>query len=74
MTHTAINPAQSVSVLTLLAAPFTAIGRGLIRLAETNSRAKEVRFLKSLSDAELANRGIMREDIVRHVYNDTFYL
>ena len=45
-----------------------------ITIAETNSRVKEVEHLNHLTDAELAKRGIKREDIVRHVFRDTFYL
>ncbi len=46
----------------------------MVRIAETNGRAKTVERLSMMSDAELAKRGIKREDIVRHVFKDMFYL
>lgn len=41
---------------------------------ESRSRQGEIAALEALSDAELAARGIEREDIVRHVFSDTYYL
>jgi hypothetical protein len=41
------------------------------RIAVANSRIDEIRHLQSLSDAELAKRGINdREEIVYHVFAD----
>ena len=57
-----------------LGAPFRAIGRVLVKIAENNDRVRKVQALHSLSDAELARRGLKRDDIVRHVYGDYFYL
>ncbi len=42
----------------------------LVTIAESNSRVRRVNYLNSLSDAELAQRGLRREDIVRHVFAD----
>ncbi|MHA6326856.1 DUF1127 domain-containing protein [Roseivivax sp. CAU 1753] len=47
---------------------------GVIRLAERNARYRQAECLQAMSDAELAARGLKREDIVRHVYRDRFYL
>lgn len=41
---------------------------------DARSRASEIAFLESLSDAELTKRGLTRDGIVRHVFSDTFYL
>lgn len=46
----------------------------LAGIADNNSRVKEVSRLQALSNAELAERGIGREDIVRHVFRDVYYL
>ena len=54
--------------------PFRAIWNGLIMLAEANPRMKRVQALQRLSDAQLAERGIKREDIVRVVFRDVLYL
>lgn len=49
-------------------APFRAIGRGLIRMAENSSRMKAVERLNALSDEELAARGLNRVDEVRRIF------
>lgn len=49
------------------------IWNALIRVGEANSRVQRIEALSALSDAELAARGLRREDIIRHVMSD-FYL
>lgn len=44
------------------------------RLAEAQNRTAAVNALQNLSDRELADIGIAREDIVRHVYRDIYYI
>ena len=63
MAHTAHYATFGVSILHVLAAPFNAIGRGLIAIAEANSRQDQVAYLESLSDEELAKRGLTRDGI-----------
>ena len=41
---------------------------------ESRSRQAEIAALDAMTDAELAERGITREGIVRHVFSDTYYL
>lgn len=41
---------------------------------EARSRQGEIAALEAMSDAELAERGIARQDIVRHVFADSYYL
>lgn len=41
---------------------------------EARSRQAEIAAFESLSDAELAERGLTRDGIVRHVFADTYYL
>ena len=43
-------------------------------MGEANPRLRRIEALQKLSDAELAERGIRREDIVRHVFHDVYYL
>lgn len=47
---------------------------GLLWLAERNPRVQQVEKLQAMSDDELAQRGLKRDDIARHVYRDLFYL
>ncbi len=62
------------SILRGLAAPFVAIGNFLVAISEGNSRLAEVKQLNALSDVQLAQRGLKREDIVRHVFRDAHYI
>ena len=52
----------------------TAIGNGFVSIAESNHRVRRVNRLSAMSDAELAARGLKREDIVRHVFSDVLYI
>ena len=49
---------------------FSAIGHGMMSVANANRRMLMVEKLQAKSDAELAKMGIRREDIVRHVFRD----
>ena len=70
MAHISTQPADGFSVLR----PFVAFGHGFLawmeRVAEANSRIDEIRHLQSMSDAQLAERGIARDRIVYHVFAD----
>lgn len=44
------------------------------RLMTAQSRTTAVEALRELSDRELSDIGIARENIVRHVYRDVYYL
>ena len=70
MAHISTQPTNGFSILRSL----TAIGHGLMawmeRIAIANSRIDEIHHLQSLSDEELAKRGIERERIVYHVFAD----
>lgn len=46
----------------------------MMRFAERQSRADRVAALESLSDAELAARGVRRDRIVEHVFRDKMYI
>ncbi len=53
---------------------FNWIWNGLVVIAESSSRAQAVRRLNEMSDAELAARGVTREEIVRKIFADKFYV
>jgi len=52
----------------------TAVLAFFTRLSEAQNRSAAVYELQKRSDRELADIGIAREDIVRHVYRDIYYL
>lgn len=70
MANTALNITAPVSILNILSAPFVAFGNALVSLAEASSRTEEIQLLQSLSDEELAARGLKRNEIVQHVFAD----
>lgn len=52
---------------------FEIIGNALYTLAMTDSRLRQSEALHALSDAELAERGLRRDEIARYVFNDVFW-
>ncbi|WP_146586869.1 DUF1127 domain-containing protein [Puniceibacterium confluentis] len=42
-------------------------------VAENHPRMRAVRALRAMSDTQLAARGITRDEIVHHVFKDTYY-
>ncbi|MBK0327378.1 DUF1127 domain-containing protein [Rhodobacteraceae bacterium F11138] len=53
---------------------FAAIGNMLVLMSTANDRVRQVEALQALSDAELAKRGLKRDEIARYVFNDVFWL
>lgn len=51
-----------------------ALGTGMDRYIQRQSRSAQIRRLQSRSDAELARMGLRRNQIVAHVFRDRFYL
>ena len=49
---------------------FGGIAPFLVMMAEANPRLRQAEALAALSDAELAERGLKREDIARQVFGD----
>lgn len=58
----------------LIGRTFAAIGAFFADYAEVRSRHGTIEALMQLSDDELAERGLTRDGIVRHVFADKFYL
>jgi hypothetical protein len=75
MAVTAHHTAPSVfDTLAYLAKPFAALGRALIAIGDRNSRYNSLNQLMALSDAELAERGLKRDQLVRRTFSDSYYL
>lgn len=49
---------------------FTGIFDALVRVGEANTKVRQINALSALSDAELAARGMRREDIIRRVMGE----
>ncbi|WP_341365754.1 DUF1127 domain-containing protein [Yoonia sp. BS5-3] len=50
------------------------LGHFMDRLIIAQNRTETVEKLQALSDAELAEIGLSRDDIFRHVYRDIYYI
>ncbi len=50
------------------------VGRFFAGLADAQNRTQAVERMQDLSDKDLAKLGVRREDIVRHVYRDIYYV
>jgi uncharacterized protein YjiS (DUF1127 family) len=57
-----------------IAAFFSSIGNGFVRFAENHARVRAAAELHAMSDMQLAKLGLKREDIIRHVFSDRYYL
>lgn len=53
---------------------FGAITNSVSRLLAAQDRSAQVLRLQNLSDDELADIGLSRDMILRHVYRDTYYV
>jgi hypothetical protein len=51
---------------------FTILAGAIAAARGAQSRFDEMQRLSALPDAELARRGLAREDIARHVFSDLF--
>lgn len=49
---------------------FSRLGTALVAYAERRSRRDQIERLNALSDAELAARGLSRDQIIAHVFRD----
>ncbi|WP_298496219.1 DUF1127 domain-containing protein [uncultured Maritimibacter sp.] len=73
MAYTATNTELSASH-PVYARVLTALKNFGNAYIEARSRQGAIAALESLSDAELAERGLTRDGIVRYVFSDTYYL
>lgn len=53
---------------------FAAVGTSLINAGEASSRLPKIEALQAKSDAELAEMGLKRDEIVHFVFKDLFYI
>ncbi|MDE0985605.1 MAG: DUF1127 domain-containing protein [Yoonia sp.] len=63
----AVRPSFLKTVTRVIGGFFTAV-------MEANSRHDQVQRLSAMSDAQLAEFGVRREDIVRYVFRDVYHL
>ncbi|WP_295042536.1 DUF1127 domain-containing protein [uncultured Paracoccus sp.] len=66
MANTTIDTPRGLS-WGILTAPFTAIGRFLVLIADSNAKVHQIERLNRLSDAQLAERGLTRDGEIRRI-------
>ena len=69
MTATTTNTSFTGSIFHSIAGFFASIGNGLVSLGEMNSLVREAEHLLSLTDTQLAAKGLRRDEIVPHVFS-----
>lgn len=53
---------------------FTSFGTALVRMGESNSKVRQLNALQALSDAELEERGLRRQDIAHYVFSGSYWV
>ena len=74
MTTISTPSALSPALRARIDAFFATLGQGVNAYVHTRSRVGEIERLNAMSDAELAEMGLRRDDIPRHVFRDLFYI
>ena len=76
MTTTAINARSSVltGARAQLDRFFSSVGQGFNAYLESQGRVEEIERLSSMSDKQLAEMGLRREDIPRYVFRDLIHI
>ncbi len=73
MAHITFTPTVT-PITEFLMRPLRAVGSFMVAIMESNSRIQLVDKLNAMSDAELAELGVKRDEIVHYVFKDTFYI
>lgn len=46
----------------------------MVRIVENHPRTRALEKLNAISDEDLAARGLTRQDVIRRIFSDRFYL
>lgn len=68
------HSARPIGFLASLKGALARFGEAVVAISENSSRMRRLRALQEMTDDQLAARGIRREDIVRIVFADRFYV
>jgi uncharacterized protein YjiS (DUF1127 family) len=73
MAHSSTHHDASLSLSGAFHRFSSALGNIFLAWAESDSRLRQMEALNALSDAELAERGLRRDEIARFVFKDVFW-
>ena len=71
---TIVDVPQGNRIAARLNRVFNGVLNFLVSISTAQSRVRQIEFLCALTDEELAERGLSRQDIVRYVYRDAYYI
>ncbi|CUH68330.1 MAG: DUF1127 domain-containing protein [Pseudomonadota bacterium] len=74
MALNAVNHIENAGLVARMGQLWSGLVQGMIAYGESRSRFNEIQALERMSDRELADIGLKRDQIVRHVFRDQFYL
>ena len=78
MAHTTVNAPVNApvtnSIMGAIARFFTGFGAALVRMGESNSKMRQLNALQALSDKELAERGLRRQDIAHYIFSGSYWV
>ena len=61
-------------VLAAVADALTGVNQAIAVSRDCDARLRQIDKLQAKSDADLAEMGLTRDDIVRHVFRDIYYI
>ncbi|MGC9418544.1 MAG: DUF1127 domain-containing protein [Rhodovulum sp.] len=56
------------------ASVFTVLIDLLVRMMENHPHSRQIERLNAMSDEDLAAKGVTRQDVVRHIFRDRYYI
>lgn len=69
MAHAEIHGAASAATIAgVIATPFKAVWNFLLEAGENSVRGQQIKQLSALTDEQLAERGLNREDAIRQIF------
>lgn len=74
MAYVSTAPAHAAEHGSAVGRFFNAILNGLVRMAEADPRFRKLSVLAAMSDEQLAERGLRRDQIAREVLGGTYYV
>lgn len=73
-TTNTIHTAPAAGFVIFMKKVFAGIGQGMVAHMESKSRLAEIEALNAKTDDELADMGLKREGIARHVFRDILFV
>lgn len=73
-THLPVTSSLVSSATSAIARFFSAFGTALVHIGENSQKMRQINALQALTDEELADRGLKRQDVARYVMADCYWI